>query len=312
MFRVQCTAIIFPARRCVPWKNSSRRRRGGFGPPSIDRRRGERCFLSPRLVVRKYYSSEKKKSPAPSSKDSKLLLLTAPIFCKAKGSLNSPRSPFIPILSQFSRIIFFCDRKESLKGKREKETFFLRSLGKDNENISVNQERGAVERLVRAYEALATAAIVPTWKRSLHLVCFLSPPPPSLPLLLARHRDTLGSCPPFPLFIITFLLFLHDSLLRAELTTREAARYISEIIRLLGSYAFTLIHPLARSFSRPPLSRVPKATATHPKSFAPFRQPTKNRSSSRFSRAANPPASPRFPLRNPFLHLCTDLLSTNA
>lgn len=75
MFRVQCTAIIFPARRCVPWKNSSRRRRGGFGPPlppPIDRN-GECCFLSLRLVVRKYYSSEKKKSPAPSSKDSKLL-----------------------------------------------------------------------------------------------------------------------------------------------------------------------------------------------------------------------------------------------
>lgn len=99
----------------------------------------------------------------------------------------------IPLYSYPLRIIFFCDRKESLKGKREKETFFLRSLGKDNENISVNQERGAVERLVRAYEALATAAIVPTWKRSLHLVCFLSPPPPFLlPLLLARHRNTLG------------------------------------------------------------------------------------------------------------------------
>lgn len=32
---------------------------------------------------------------------------------------------------------------------------------------------------------------------------------------------------------------------RAELTTREAAQYISEIIRLLGSCAFTLIHLLA-------------------------------------------------------------------
>lgn len=192
MFRVQCTAIIFPARRCVPWKNSSRRRRGGFGPPSIDRRRGERCFLSPRLVVRKYYSSEKKKSPAPSSKDSKLLLLTAPIFCKAKGSLNSPRSPFIPILSRIFPNYIFLRSKGKFKGKKRKGDFFLRSLGKDNENISVNQERGAVGRLVRAYEALATAAIVPTWKRSLHLVCFLSPPPPSLPLLLARHRDTLG------------------------------------------------------------------------------------------------------------------------
>jgi len=31
---------------------------------------------------------------------------------------------------------------------------------------------------------------------------------------------------------------------RAELTTREAAQYISEIIRLLGSCAFTLIHLL--------------------------------------------------------------------
>lgn len=94
-------------------------------------------------------------------------------------------------LSIFPNYIFLRS-KGKFKGKKRKGDFFLRSLGKDNENISVNQERGAVGRLVRAYEALATAAIVPTWKRSLHLVCFLSPPPPSLPLLLARHRDTLG------------------------------------------------------------------------------------------------------------------------
>lgn len=76
MFRVQCTAIIFPARRCVPWKNSSRRRRGGFGPPAPPLPpliATESVVSSPRLVVRKYYSSEKKKSPAPSSEDSKLL-----------------------------------------------------------------------------------------------------------------------------------------------------------------------------------------------------------------------------------------------
>lgn len=200
MFRVQCTAIIFPARRCVPWKNSSRRRRGGFGPPAPPLPpliATESVVSSPRLVVRKYYSSEKKKSPAPSSEDSKLLRAfnrvdfqrrVAKLSAVSLIIFSSNRDlPNFISLYLFARN-FLIDSKgkfnsvKEKKRKREKSKdrfggkseFFLRSLGKDNENISVNQERRAARRLVRAYEALATAAIIPTWKRSLLLFLFYS------------------------------------------------------------------------------------------------------------------------------------------
>jgi len=46
------------------------------------------------------------------------------------------------------------------------------------------------------------------------------------------------------LFLSLFLSLSLQGAVRAELTTREAAQYILEIIRLLGSCAFTLIHLL--------------------------------------------------------------------
>lgn len=111
------------------------------------------------------------------------------------------------------------------------------------------------------------AAVISTWKPAdLSPFLFLS-----FFIFLSLPRRVFLSSLFFPLlfFFLTFCvsfslafyflvllrlsLQLHRSPLslsllgavHAKLTTREAAQYISEIIRLLGSCAFTLIHPLA-------------------------------------------------------------------